>query len=242
MSHIAQTQTHIMKNLDSLTTTTPGTGITAPAGSTLSNVTYIVETAANPPNTAIISFQALLGDGATWFTLPQGWVNTKNTVFAFGTLGEKLPTLIGVRPMLSAAVTNPILVSLHAMAVSDAPAVAPVMAEFNAVTTNQTVNCAGASSVCITFVFTAAVTLSLTNLPFGIPVCVRVQNNTAGALTFNLTATDPTGTAYANVQAFHNGGLGNLVVGLSIAANAFQCFSGGSLTAGTFGSILQFTY
>lgn len=229
-----------MQHLDSLTTTTPGTGITAGTGTVLKDVSFIVETAANPPNTAIVSFQALLGDGATWFTLPQGWVNTKNTIFSFGNL-EALDTMLGVRPVLSAAVTNPILVSLYATAISDAPNVGPVMAEFNNPVGTQTVNCSGASFVSIIINFNAAQTVSLTNLPFGIPVCIRAANGSAGALNFSLTATDPSGTGYALVQVFHNGAA-TTMGSLSIASGAVQCFSGGTLTGVTFGSILQLTY
>lgn len=108
----------LVEHLDSLTTTTPGTGIVASGTApnftnSLVNVTAIVETNALV-NTAIVYFQVLLADGTTWFQLPGPFVNTKNRNFAIITFSELLPTIVGIRPVLSATASPAIVVSLQA--------------------------------------------------------------------------------------------------------------------------------
>lgn len=71
------------------------------------------------------------------------------------------------------------------------------------VSTNQSVNCANAAMVAITFGFSASITLSLTNLAGGVPVAIAVGST--GAFTLKVTATQPNGSAYTNVVFFQGG-------------------------------------
>jgi hypothetical protein len=97
------------------------------------------------------------------------------------------------------------------------------------VSTAQSVNCDGASSVNITLQITAAITLTLTNVRYGCEVGVICGNGTGGALIFKIAASAPSGTAIAingkvsgTATAFTN----MTATGVSIGAGLFYIFYG----------------
>jgi hypothetical protein len=75
-----------------------------------------------------------------------------------------------------------------------------VFASFGKIVTlagNTTYNVMGASDIQLIITYTAAMTLTLTNLQMGVPVSIILFNSTGGALVFKIAATSPVGTAYA---------------------------------------------
>jgi hypothetical protein len=98
------------------------------------------------------------------------------------------------------------------------------------VSTNQTVNCAGALHVAITMTFSAALTLTLTNLQIGASVLLDVTNTTGGGLTLTMAATAPGGTPYIVIKGNTSGGTKNFLAGATIGAGNEFIFSGQSTT------------
>jgi hypothetical protein len=101
-------------------------------------------------------------------------------------------------------------------------------AKFTGVSTNQTVDCTGALHVAITMTFSAALTLTLTNLQIGASVMMDLTNTTAGVLVLTMAATAPGGTAYAVIKANISTGTKNFLAGATIGANTELIFSGQS--------------
>ena len=65
--------------------------------------------------------------------------------------------------------------------------------------TNQAVNCANAAIITINLTISAGLTLTLNNVPLGIPVFIQVLNSAGTASTFTLAATTPTGASYTTI-------------------------------------------
>jgi hypothetical protein len=100
--------------------------------------------------------------------------------------------------------------------------------ELGAVSTNQTVECLGATSVAVHFTSAVAVTLTLAHLALGVPVMIWFGNTSGGAVTIFVAATQPGGTAYTGVFWKSSTALTNMTsTGLSIAGGA-QAISSGS--------------
>jgi hypothetical protein len=74
-------------------------------------------------------------------------------------------------------------------------ALTSVQTNLGSVSTNQTVNCANASSVFVNFNYTAAITLNLTNLAAAAWVFIRATNTTGGALVLKMAGTGAAGSA-----------------------------------------------
>lgn len=74
-------------------------------------------------------------------------------------------------------------------------------ATLTAVSTNQTVDCTGALHVAVIMTFTAALTLTLTNLQIGASVMLDVNNTSASAKTLTIAATAPGNVAYVVIKA-----------------------------------------
>jgi len=117
-----------------------------------------------------------------------------------------------------------------------------VMFGFSATGTNQTVSCAGATSVAGVITISAGLTLALHNVPFGIPIQIRVTPSSGGPFTFTITATDPTGTAYSRVEGFRSNAVTALTSGISVPAAGFINFIGLSSSSTAFGTSIEFTY
>jgi|SRR6516164_97223 hypothetical protein len=96
-----------------------------------------------------------------------------------------------------------------------------------AVTANQTVNCAGASTVFVSYTLTGAINLSvaLTNLDAGANVFVRTLNSSGAARTITYSASAPSAAAYS-VVANLSAGVANWSSGVSVAAGAYAVISG----------------
>jgi hypothetical protein len=104
-----------------------------------------------------------------------------------------------------------------------------VSTNLGAVSTNQTVNCAGAVGVTVEIGITAAVTLNLTNLSNSVPVYVRVTNTSGGALVFKIAGTNAIAVAFSNVLAvFVSAGAETNMgtTGFSVVNNSAQHFQG----------------
>jgi len=71
--------------------------------------------------------------------------------------------------------------------------------ELGSVSTNQSVDCAGATSVAVHLSSAVAVGLTLAHLALGVPVMIWYGNTAGGALNFSIAATQPGGTAYTAV-------------------------------------------
>jgi hypothetical protein len=95
-----------------------------------------------------------------------------------------------------------------------------------AVSTNQTLNCSGAYSVSVLITFSAALTLTLNNLGSAVPVCIRADNTTAGALVLKCVATDPSSASYT-VSSSNGGAVTSFSgTGVSVAANTSRVWNG----------------
>jgi hypothetical protein len=96
------------------------------------------------------------------------------------------------------------------------------------VSTNQTVNCVNALSVFVTFQYTAAITLNLTNVATGAIVYVRAQNSSGGALVLKFAGTNSSGAALiARAVSISQGAEADLVAtGASLNAGVIQHFNG----------------
>jgi hypothetical protein len=86
------------------------------------------------------------------------------------------------------------------------------------VTTTQTVDCVGAISVSIILTLsTIGVTLNLTHLAFGVPVCIVVTNSSGtNARNLVMAATQPGGSAYGGVFWKLSTGIVNLATGIAV--------------------------
>jgi|SRR6267378_1727532 len=73
----------------------------------------------------------------------------------------------------------------------------PLTASLGLVTTNQIVNCQGASIVHVNMVLNAYVTLTLNNLRYGVPIFITATNVNAASVVLKLGATTPSGLTYA---------------------------------------------
>ena len=101
-----------------------------------------------------------------------------------------------------------------------------------AVSTNQTLNCAGAYSVSVLITFSAAITLTLNNLGSAVPVCIRADNTTAGPLVIKCVATDPGATSYA-VSSSNGGTVTSFnSTGVSVAATSSRVWNGSAVPGG----------
>jgi hypothetical protein len=78
---------------------------------------------------------------------------------------------------------------------------APLAVSLGNVTTNQTINCSGASSVnvnvSVNTSFGTGPVFTLTNLQIGVPVKIAYFNNYTAANAFSITFTTPAGLTYA---------------------------------------------
>ena len=90
--------------------------------------------------------------------------------------------------------------------------------------TNQSYNAFGASRVDLILVYTAALTVTLTNLQMGVPVLIRAENSGGSPFVIKIAASSPAGTAFA-VFGDSGGSSTNLTTtGLSIAAAGIHDF------------------
>jgi hypothetical protein len=97
------------------------------------------------------------------------------------------------------------------------------------VSTAQSVNCDGASSVNITLTITAAIILTLTNLRYGCEVAVICSNSTGGALVLKFAGSTPSGFSlpFNGKAAGAAAGIINLnATGFSLAAGTSYIFFG----------------
>ncbi|SRR6266566_403481 len=116
-------------------------------------------------------------------------------------------------------------------------ALVTVATSLGSVSTNQTVNCSGATGVTINLSITAAITLNLTFLPASVPVLIRCQNAGGGAFVLKIAGTNAANTAFTSVLAvFASAGAETnmTTTGFNIAAGASQYFHGQSLTTNLF--------
>jgi hypothetical protein len=101
-----------------------------------------------------------------------------------------------------------------------------VTTSIGSVGTNQTIDCTDASVVSITIQPSASLTLTLNNLTIGVPVFLRVDNNT-GALTLKLAANTPVPAAYQTRFKFSGGAVTDFAAtGLVFSTTATFFFSG----------------
>jgi hypothetical protein len=110
------------------------------------------------------------------------------------------------------------------------------------VISSSTMYATGASALYAGFSFSAATTITLGQLPYGIPVTLFAQNTGAGAFTLKLAGTTPSGATYF-ISAKQSGVSAttwtNMVTtGLSFTAGQIWVFSGASLP----GSLIYLTY
>jgi hypothetical protein len=97
------------------------------------------------------------------------------------------------------------------------------------VSTAQSVNCDGASSVNITLQITAAITLTLTNVRYGCEVGVICGNASGGALILKIAASTPSGVAIAingKISGSASGFANLTATGSSIGAGLSYIFYG----------------
>lgn len=111
-----------------------------------------------------------------------------------------------------------------------ASAINTKQATFSGVSTNQTVDCTGAFHVSITMTFTAALTLTLTNLQIGAGFLMDIKNTSGAPRILTMTATAPGGTPYVVIKGNTNGAVNNFITGMSIVAGAEFIFVGQSTT------------
>lgn len=89
---------------------------------------------------------------------------------------------------------------LNAQASLQSSALTIVSVALGTVTTNQTVDCSGATSVAISADLNATpLNIAMTHLALGVPIMVHVNNLAGATRTLKLSATQPSGTAYLNV-------------------------------------------
>lgn len=103
------------------------------------------------------------------------------------------------------------------------------------VSTNQTVDCAGAFSVFVNLNYSAPITLNLTHLGQNTQVFIRIQNAAASTIVIKIAGTGPTGTALAIVRCVlvSQGAEVDLISnGISLNTGVIQYFQG-SVFAGT---------
>jgi hypothetical protein len=105
----------------------------------------------------------------------------------------------------------------------------PLQKVLGTVTTNQTVNCAGFTSVKIYVKVATSFNLLLTlnNLGTGVPIVIRYDNNFSGALGLTIQATNPGGTSYA-VGGITVGASANLSGGSVSVPNGVSCLLSGA--------------
>ncbi len=118
-----------------------------------------------------------------------------------------------------------------------AGALSSVATSLGSVSTNQTVSCSGAVGVTVNLSITAAITLNLTFLSVSVPVLIRCQNTSGGALVLKLGGTNAANTTFTSVLAvFASAGAETnmTTAGFSIAAGATQYFYGQALTTNLF--------
>lgn len=110
-----------------------------------------------------------------------------------------------------------------------------VATNLGTITTNQTVNCAGACAVHIKATISASVTITLNNLIAGVPLSLIITST--GTFTVKLSATDPSSVAYAMNSTNNSGTTVNLVStginltsGMAIAIVGNSCYVSGTPT------------
>jgi hypothetical protein len=114
----------------------------------------------------------------------------------------------------------------------------PVTKNFGSTGANQTLNCAGATSVSAFASFTnvAGFSLTLQNLAAGVPVCVTLGNTSGSSSVFAVAATDPSATNYSHSYIVPAAGLGAVVdmesATVSITNGQTRIMTGISLVSG----------
>jgi hypothetical protein len=104
--------------------------------------------------------------------------------------------------------------------------------DLGTVTTNQTVDCVGATSVAVRLTISTAVNinLTLTHLALGVPVMINFNNLGGAPQTFGVLATQPGGTAYTAVFWKTSTALTNMTsIGLSVASGGSIISSGAAV-------------
>jgi hypothetical protein len=97
-------------------------------------------------------------------------------------------------------------------------------------TTTLTVNCQGATSMSIDIGFTGAgLTLTLSNLQAGVPICMLIKNSNAGTQTFKMVATTPGGVAYS-INAKFAAIVDMVAVGASMTTTLTSIYNGNSVS------------
>jgi hypothetical protein len=106
----------------------------------------------------------------------------------------------------------------------------PLQKNLGVVSTNQTINCAGYTSVKIYLNITTnanGLIVTLSNLGTGIPVVIRYDNSYSGALAIVIQSTNPATTSYAVTGVVSGQSAINLAVaGLSINAGQTALLTG----------------
>lgn len=112
----------------------------------------------------------------------------------------------------------------------NAGSLAPVSTQ-TSVTTNQTVNCSGATMVALYYQFNSGIpatwTLTMNNVPVAVPVLIWLFNNSGGAVTIKFAATDKNGTALSSVGIGGGGTFNMVTAGLGAANGVTHAFAGG---------------
>ena len=97
-----------------------------------------------------------------------------------------------------------------------------------AVSSNQSVDGTNASIVMVSLSSSASINLALPNLAVGVPVVVRIA--ASANITFKMSGTNPSGTAYA-IQAESGGTETNMVTtGVSLTSGQTRMLMGNSAT------------
>jgi len=112
----------------------------------------------------------------------------------------------------------------------------PAIANFGSVAVNQTLECAGCTSVFAYAAFTASgKVITFNHLAAGVPVTVGFLNSSGGSASFAIGANNPAGTSYTGVTTVPGGGIGagvNILTGagsFTLGNNQYRMFSGQSL-------------
>ena len=112
--------------------------------------------------------------------------------------------------------------------------------DLGTITSNQTVDCVGATSVAVacavSTTFNPAITLA--HLALGVPVTFKF-NSTAGVnVTLTILATQPGGTAYTNVAWKTSTAFTNMSAGLVVATGTTLVASGSAIPTGSWQLIM----
>jgi len=114
--------------------------------------------------------------------------------------------------------------------------------DLGTITTNQTVECANASGVAVSFTVATAFnpTITLNHLALGVPVTISFTNAAGGNILIKVAATQPGGTAYAGVLWKTSASGNNMsTTGLIVAAGAFVVASGSATPANSTWTLFQ---